>query len=285
MGTSRVALIIPIHPPHYHFIYELLAKPIPDLDIYFIFTCQRDVTLFNPPVSTSKWNSMIMADSIARDLIIHSLRANSIVTLKKWWALSRLDIKAYDYAIVCDAEITFIKSDIDIHELCRKQVDAKLFVSAIPSGLGHHRFTKTSLHYLVDRDPCIDYAQAEKEVDTIGSYTWFSDVPVYDMSTVTRFLRYIRFNNAETTVERLSFDVFDYIVYAYYMILYHGYKTVHIPIVTGWGSCEELSDIEVYLVSYRKYRLGWALHGFYLDYKPYIDALPDVYMTFHLDRF
>jgi len=98
MKIVNVAFLIPIHPPHYHFIYNLLNKCKSnniEIDIFLIFSNNVDYDNFN------------MKNEI-QPIICDSLNPHSIITYKKFFGLKQLANSKYDYIICCDSEIDII---------------------------------------------------------------------------------------------------------------------------------------------------------------------------------
>ena len=109
---DSLALIIPIHPEHYHFIYNLIditnKNSENNIDIFLIFSNEQDYNIFNKK-------------DFIKKIILPSINTNSIVTYKKFYALENLKNEAkYDYFIVCDAEISIIPENFNRTNILNK---------------------------------------------------------------------------------------------------------------------------------------------------------------------
>ena len=105
-----VAFIIPIHPPYYHYIYDLfdkLKRHEISIDIYLVFSSQED------------YDTFVMKDGL-KYFIGENLNSAAIITSKKFYALQRLVNSVYTYFIVCDAEIDILPENFTAANILRK---------------------------------------------------------------------------------------------------------------------------------------------------------------------
>ena len=100
---KNVALLIPIHPPHYHYIYNLInncKKDNIEIDMYYVFSNEED------------YNTFTMKQDIS-PIICNAFETQSIITYKKLVGLKHLANSNYDYIICCDSEIDIISKNFN----------------------------------------------------------------------------------------------------------------------------------------------------------------------------
>jgi hypothetical protein len=94
-----IAFVIPTHPPHYKYLYDLLNKLEKHnifIDIFLVFSTESDYDCFS------------LKERIKPIILKEPLNGNSKVTFKKFYGLKQLINSNYDYFIVCDSEIDII---------------------------------------------------------------------------------------------------------------------------------------------------------------------------------
>ena len=111
-------------------------------------------------------------------------------------------------------------------------------------------------------------------------YFWWSDLPVYKRTDLNHFLNMINYDN-------IVWAHFDYVIYQYYLILYHDFKIINTtPITNIRWSLEHLntndSDILNKLVDI-KYGFSWNTKRMYNLNNSFIDSQKG-FLIYHLDR-
>ena len=234
MKINNTAFLIPIHPPHYHFIYDLVNKcKINDieLDIFLVFSNNTDYDTFTMKNEIHP----IICDS----LITNSLITSSIVTYKKFFGLKHLANSKYDYIICCDSEIDII-CDNFTNEVINNKIENIFTNKKIYAGNTNEgmivQITQMSANIFPDK---IDVLKDITKDYTL--YFWWSDLPAYRRDDITPFFNMINYDN-------ITWFHFDYIMYQYYLILYHGFEIINTtPITNLMWSLERLctSDIGI----------------------------------------
>ena len=178
MKIVNIAFLIPIHPPHYHFIYNLLNKckgNYIEIDIFLVFSNKND------------YDKFYMKNEI-QPIICDSLNTNSIVTYKKFFGLKQLANSKYDYIICCDSEIDII-CDNFTNEVINNKIQNiftnKKIYAGDTSGIAM-TITETSANIFPNN---IDVLKNITKNFTM--YFWWSDLPVYRTADITPFFNMI----------------------------------------------------------------------------------------------
>lgn len=212
----KVALVIPIHPPNYCYIYHLLRVfeyYQVYIDIFLVFSSEDDYTAFN------------QKDKIKK-IVTPRLNTNSIVTYKKFYALEQLkDDKRYDYFIVCDSEITIIPENFHEPNILYKieQIyNNKLIYAGDTAGyIIATTITKTCCDLFPDKLDIL-----EKLTNNYNLYFWWSDLPVYKREHLSHFFSVINYSN-------IVYRHFDHIIYSCYLLLYHDFTIINTTPITS----------------------------------------------------
>ena len=213
----EVAFIIPIYPPHYHYIYNLLTKLKQHnivVDIYLVFSNQED------------YDAFAMKDGLLY-FIGENLNPVAIINSKKFYALQKLQYSASDYFIVCDAEIDIIPEHFTAANILQK-------VGAIFTGKRLYGGEVAGFTTLVPiiQSSATAFSAYESELirnktANYGLYTWWSDLPVYKREHLPHF--FSRF----TDLFAITWSQFDHLVYQYYLLAHHDFTIVNITPATG----------------------------------------------------
>jgi hypothetical protein len=175
-----------------------------------------------------------------KPIICDSLNTNSIVTYKKFFGLKQLANSTYDYIICCDSEIDII-CDNFTNEIINNKIqniftNKKIYAGDTVSDSCIMKITETSANIFPNE---IDLLKNITKKFTL--YFWWSDLPVYRKSDITPFFNTINYEN-------IMWRHFDYIIYQYYLILYHGFEIINTtPITNVKFSLENLytADIDI----------------------------------------
>jgi hypothetical protein len=268
MKIINVAFVIPIYPPHYDFIYNLLNKCTNndiEVDIFLVFSNNKD------------YDSFTMKNKI-HPIICDSLMTNSIITYKKFFGLKHLANSKYDYIICCDSEIDII-CDNFTNQIINNKIDNIFTNKKIYAGHTEDSMILTITQMSANIFP--DKIELLKDVTKdYKLYFWWSDLPVYRRDHIIPFFNVINYEN-------ITWYHFDYIIYQYYLILYHGFEIINTtPITNVKWSLEKLStsDIDVLnkLVDIN-YGFSWNSKKMYEINKNFIDSQKG-FLIYHLDR-
>jgi hypothetical protein len=266
---DNVALIIPIHPKHYHFIYNLLNK-INNIDIILIFSNEHDYNCFN------------YKDKIIPILLPINTQSNSIVSYKKFYALDKLKYnKKYDYFIVLDAEIDIVIENFNkknVINKIEKIFNNKLFYGGNSNDHGLINITKTSANII-----CNNNSEVIKLANITNNYTlyyWWSDLPVYKREHLCDFFSKFSYNN-------MNWLHFDHIIYLNYLILHHDFKCINLSQLQlcNWSLESFDTDNINKILLLKKNNLGfsWIIPRFFHKNKDFF-IKEGTFILYHLDR-
>lgn len=264
-----IAFIIPIHPKHYAFIYDLLdvIDTIHNncIDIYLVFSSNNDYDIFNKKDKIKK-------------IIIPQINTNCIVTYKKFFALGELKNDTnYDYFIVCDAEIMIIPENFNqqnIMNVINKIFENKIIYAGKTSDNLAINITKTSCNLLMNTD------NLEKITENYTLYFWWSDLPVYKREHLTHFFSLIDYNN-------INGHHFDHIIYINYLILHHNFTILNItPILNHYWSLEmyntqNIDDLQI--LKSINYSFSFITKNLYSNHVDFFRN-EKTFLLYHLDR-
>jgi len=227
MNIENVCFLIPVHPPHYHYIYSLIDKLKLNnikIDICLVFSTEENYDTFS------------MKNEI-QSIVLKSIKTSCIVTYKKFFGLRQLANSKYDYIICCDSEIDIICSNFTNDNINNKikQIfnNKKIYagemdnVSGITEGCAN-LFQKN-----------YDYLKTITKNFTM--YFWWSDLPVYRRTDIIQFLDMINYDN-------IVWHHFDYIIYQYYLMLYHDFEIINTTPITNVKWSLELLDTTITLI-------------------------------------
>lgn len=206
-NMKSVALIIPLYQPHFHFIYNLIDIMYKNteniIDLFIVFSNEEDYNLFEKKDKINK-------------IIIPHINTNGIINFKKFYALDQLkNNEKYDYFIVCDAEILIIPTNFtesNILNKINKIYENKIIYAGISNYDKFFSINKKCTE-LFNKE---SYNKLSNITNDFTLYFWFSDLSVYKREYLIDFLNKIKYDN-------INYYHFDYIIYSYYLILYHNF--------------------------------------------------------------
>ena len=103
------------------------------------------------------------------------------------------------------------------------------------------------------------------------------------MSLIDDYFVFINFNDYNKFIEKTSWYIFDYIPYAYFVVLFKDYSFINIK---EYGLTREWSLESMPIETYRQiiekinYRPLWLIHNTYNENKDKIDN-NDIILTYH----
>lgn len=268
--VAQCALLIPIHEKHFHYLYDLIPKIENIIPLYLIFSDEEQL------------NNFKMKDKVIP--FIFSEKSSSIVTDKKFYGLKKLINSNHKYIIVCDAEIDIIPENFTMNNIIKKCSD--IFNNKIIYG-GEVDIKKIIINDIIDTSSSVfkNKNDIEKLRNIIRQnerliYTWWSDLPVYQIDHLTDFFNKINTNN-------YNWNHFDNMIYNFYLLLYKDFKLINITKELGISNSLEsyvpqnidyinkLKDI--------KYSFSYISHTFFNKYKELMIKEKTLFI-YHLDR-
>ena len=224
---DNVAFCIPIHPPKYQYIYDLILKLENNnilIDIFLIFSSEFD------------YNAFIFKEKIKPLIVYEELNINSIITFKKFFGLKKLSSSKYDYLICCDSEIDIIPNNFTYDNINEKikniYTNKNIYAGNTTCPVCCH-INKTSANLFPN-----DFLKIQNITDNFNLYFWWSDLPVYKKSHIDDFF------NSIASYDNIIYYHFDYIIYQYYLILNHDFKIVNTTPITNINFSLELLNTQ-----------------------------------------
>lgn len=226
---NKIAFIIPIYPPHFDYGKSLLESFYKNslenqADLFFVFTNEEEANNFGE-----------YANKIVLDKKLRIFENKGIINIKKYYALKKLQNK-YDYYIILDAEIEFIKN-INLYSLCEKIYKEKTLYGNTVWNFEHLGMERI-------RQKCKSYFLANPNIDSLikeekDLYLWFSNLPVYKNDYLQEFFDVIDY---QKSIYNLTLLDFDHYIYMYYLVLYKNFKIVDLQMHGYLGAGESMPE-------------------------------------------
>ena len=272
---NKCAFCIPLHPKHFHYGYEIAdTLKGSDADLYFIFSDNAEKELFYKDVYDDHFNYLILSDFVD----INRLEENrSWVSVKKLYALSKL-YKKYEYISCIDSEVMFINKSF--YKTMKAVVDTKIICGGDTSDSANKDFAKITKQSLTNIVPDYDRADLKTISQNYKIYTWWSNLPVYDCDKTNDFLHWIGFNNTDF-IDKMTWYVFDDMVYNYFLVLKYNYKLIVVPEINT--SLEFASNEVLQKVDSKLCKLYWVNYSEYKKDESYYKNNKFI-IAFHVDR-
>ena len=258
LKKNKCAFVIPLHPKHFDYVRQY--KTLKDVDIYLVFSHERDRYQFSQQQQRSYFSLVIPP------LMEHTcLQTKSFATMKKFYALGQLYNK-YDYIACIDAEVIFLQTD-GFYDMMKSVATSKKIYGGDSTSEYNRKIIFESLTRLT---PVKDHEQLAKLSNNFTMYTWWSNVPVYDCANVGHFLEWIDLTN-------VNWYVFDNLLYNYFCLLFYGYELVVVPNLQDSLENAESETIEFV----NDGTIYWVNANAYFENQQYYK---DFFIVFHLDR-
>jgi hypothetical protein len=223
------------------------------------------------------YNKFTMKNEI-KQIICNSFETKSIVTYKKIFGLKHLANSKYDYIICCNSETDIISKNFNNSNINDKikNIFINKYIYAGQTDIDSAiTITKVSANMFEEK-----YEYLKDITNNFTLYFWWSDLPVYKREDIIPFLNMIKY-------EKLIWESFDYLIYQYYLILYHGFKIINITPITSINfSLENLNTNDMNILQKLidiKYGFSWVNSKMYNLNKDFLDSQKS-FLIFHLDR-
>lgn len=277
--NKKCAFCIPIYSNHFNYGYRILKElnePM-DADIYFIFTDENEKNTFTEFNKESlPFKFLILSNFINPNIV---KKYNCFPSFKKFYALYELH-KKYKYLSCIDCEITFIRKN-NFYQMMESISNNKTICGGDirndeTSSATYKKIITDTLTRLVPND----VVSLKKLSQNYNIYTWWSNLPVYDTSIVPYYLSWIGFDNS-TFVHKMTWYVFDDLLYNYYLLLKYNYRLHVVPNLQH--SLEYANSAIIQNVDKNVSKLYWVNKSAYDTNKHYYHA-NNFYIIYHLDR-
>lgn len=213
-GRPKVAVICPIHPPKfdqlkicldsfYKYNLNLFA------DFWLVFSNEHDMYAY---------------DGHERFLVVPPeirLDTNAVVNRKKLYAINEISKRGYEYLITIDSDFIFADT-VDLKFICDRYFEEKTIIANHVSCSTFIRINQCCISHFRNNIDCFDIPT--------DLYTWLNQPCIYRSDTISDFFDCMDFGY---NLNMYFWDDFDYILYSYYLIIYHQFKICE---MIGWNN-------------------------------------------------
>jgi hypothetical protein len=204
--VKKSCIIAPIHAPHFltygiDFIGSY-NRYFNDSDIFLIFSSKEESDQFKLIAGDLKYESIVCTEQLGV----------SPITQKKFFGLKYIfENTSFDRVGVIDVDTAFLKY-IDYDKCFEDYIKNK----KIYSGFGTQPHVKNIISSPLKFFEEEDREKIKKATHDLNAYFWFNELPIYNKKYFLDFLDYIDYKNSKY---KLVCNDFDFIVYAYYLII------------------------------------------------------------------
>jgi len=291
--------VAPIHPPKFDYglkFVESYNRYFSDNHLFLVFSSEHDSLAFAEIAQGLRYRSIIcstlqsdMPTTDEKWLPIKSLFENSgfqidkdspflrgsAVTEKKFYGLNWIfENTDFKNVAAVDVDCVFTRN-ADYAELF-DQYNRRGIVYANTFDYAPYPIINSPLRFFNS----IDQEKLKTVTDHGKVYFWFNDVPVYNRDYFTKFMQYIHYPQI---VKHLACMDFDYIIYAYYLIVQDIFKleiltldgaAMNFLFIEGQSILSKEDFIKVFLT----YRPMWVKE----DLDP--SLMSGTFLNLHVDR-
>ena len=283
---DTVAMLIPVHPSSYKYIYNLLKKMKENnivIDIFLIFSSQSDYDAFEQKDHIKH----LILDKTIND---HSQDKHFQISAKRFYGYTHLATQPYEYILTLDADFDIIPENFTQDKIMRK-IHAKFSDKRIFGAVS------TSFSNIVQ--DCMDYAfHGTKDYDKISKitkgfslYTCWTDIPVIQRTDINEFLSFLNYDKTKINGKDFVFEAsFDALFYDIFLLLRRNFEMIDISDITigleynGRRNFTHATYKDIFTkLKLQKYVPGW-IHNriFHLD--PTYFTSEGNFIMFHIDR-
>ncbi|NBP66412.1 MAG: hypothetical protein EBU66_17420 [Bacteroidetes bacterium] len=278
MKIYDTAFLIPVHPPKYTHVYEMINSFRENnicIDLYTVFSNNEDYQMF------------LMKDYIKPIIVSGSLNNKSIITFKKFYGLKHLANSSYEYIIVCDSETTIIPENFTSENITEKLsnifTNKKIYAGDISQldDASTKDFLTSITRSCASLFSGSQYEHLRNITNNFNLYFWWSDIPVYKREHLVSFFNIIDYTNIE-------YVHFDHVIYQLYMVIKEDFQIVDTtPITNTKWSLEMLDTDNLDILSKLltiDYGFGWVTKKMYRSRNYNFLMINKTLLIYHLDR-
>jgi len=277
MKISNTAFLIPVHPPKYTYLYDLINSFINNeisIDLYIVFSNSADFEMF------------LMKDYIKPIILSGIINTKNIVVFKKFYGLKQLSKSSYDYIIVCDSETAIIPENFTSENITTKLsnifANKKIYAGDVSQRDDQNRQVVVNItRSCASLFPDSEYEHIRNITNNFNLYFWWSDIPVYKRENLDSFFNKIDYTDIE-------WPHFDYVIYQLYMILTEDFQIVDTtPITNHKWSLEMLNTDNLDILSRLLklgYGFGWVAKTMDTPSNRSFLIMNKTLLIYHLDR-
>jgi len=284
---DKVAMLIPVHPSSYIYIYNLLKKMKENnivMDIFLIFSTQHDYDAFEQKDRIKH----VILDKTIND---HSQDKHFQISAKRFYGYTHLVTQPYEYILTLDADFDIIPENFTQDKILSK-IHAKFSNKRI--------FGAVSTLGNIVQD-CMNYAfGGTKEYDKISEltkgftlYTCWTDIPVIKRTDINEFLSFLNYDKTKTKINGKDFVFeasFDALFYDIFLLLRRNFEMIDISDITiglehnGRRNFTSATYRAIFdKLKAQKYVPGWVHSRLFKMDPPYFTSEGN-FLMFHIDR-
>lgn len=222
---NKTVIAIPIHQPYFKFGVNLVYSSMgAEYDLAFVFSSIMDKKEFEmlfPGPALKYFQSLVLEDCFNENQMKIIAEKRVHPTVKKLFALDCLK-NNYLYVICMDAEIIFLEKK-GWNEAAKKIIDRKCWFGGQlnPRMIGEQRIVQCSMTELPPYGSVPeDYF---KNIENFY-YTWWWDLPVYKAEHIDKFLQWVRWDEKNDFLSKITWYTFDHVVYQLFTCIFEGYQ-------------------------------------------------------------
>ena len=272
---NKSCFLAPIHDAKFRYGYDFVKSyndVFNDDNIYLVFSSEKEYEEFDK-VYDIKYQPIIYTDSYDPEL-------KGIITTKKWFGLNHIYSNTdYVNVAVMDVDSLFVKN-VDYNTMFDQYVNQQ----KIHSNFIHDNPDIKSLQYQIVTN-CVKFFKPsdQKLLETLThnfkTLFWFNDIPIYHKPYYIDFLQYINYEKIKHEICWLDFD---YIVYAYYLMVTNRLtmKLLDLDMTLEHNLLDDYSKIprDKFIKAFTGYNPMWIKTEIEEQY------MKNVFMKVHVDR-
>lgn len=276
--NSKIAFCIPIHEPNFRFLSFLNSLSFKDsFTIAFILTFKHEkaeiANYIDKHIKTSFKNieylSLEDGSSIEAVRKFNS-KEKGLINIKKYYGLNSLaQTGKYDYLACVDSEIKFVETK-NVYNRLKLQAEKKAFICGDVTNANTN--LKNCVYFIYEASTSVFNKEDREKLKLLTNngdyYFWFSDIPLYKTDLLKKFLKFLGFESFDDFCGKMSFYTFDYVVYAYYCLLYHDHKllcTKDYGVDRSWSMDSCPHSVYEKVKEKMGYRANWVIEDCYKD--------------------
>ena len=259
---NKICFLVPLHPKHFLNAKCLISSFFANdferqSDLAFVFSNESEEEEFQSLCGSGYYKSVVMPTEL--------LENQGIVNVKKLYALYCLK-EFYEFIIIYDAEMIFIKN-INLLQMCRDFLNQKI----LWGNYTHYGFSHIHNESARFFSSCENFKKLEKV-----PYVWFNQPHIYPCKFIDHFFEVTKIT--KHSYKSLSWGSFDYMIFAYYLVLFRDFKIEDIEVISAWGFLEH-SDFTALSSKFAKLQFYHCNLNLY----PFLDK-DKIFALIHLDR-
>lgn len=269
---ERIVLIVSDWKDLQFFTRVLHRHPIwPRLDLLDAAAYARDIL-----------NSEVLAERIVSNI------AGSVVNTKKLIGLHWMMRCQIDFCVCIDCDSLAVRTSAVLFEQAKKNHASQLYIATR---------VDNEEHVVIYRDVTKKCGELFNEVDEelikyvtcqYNLYTWFYDVPAYELETVEAMFVYMaeRYGSIAEFISKMHWPTFDHIVYTLYRIISKRATIFDATAELGVLNRTECITLEDATRIFRKtgYMPAWLSAQTTFVEPDCYDLMPSLAMLMHMDR-